>query len=274
LTPGRILIGMSVPMPDRALDEGVAPPRGRALIVLDRDDDSGGALVAPLALSGSLDSRLVEELRTALSVASPRTDIQPTWRADLVLTTHLGSTPRTVEVTLSGTPGEPAAALIGAFQRIVISDRGLIEEMSTDEATDLGSKAATDIVASLRWARVVGDRIDTSDVVALLGVTRQALEKRRRSGSVLGLPGRSTTWYPVWQFDLTERRIRPEVREVVGAFRDRLDDHFDPVTVAAWATTDQPEDLDGETPAAWLVRGGDRGRLVRSAEHTAARLAR
>ena len=38
-------------------------------------------------------------------------------------------------------------------------------------------------------------------VCAMLGISCQALAKRRRTGSLLGLRGQRTTWFPAWQFN-------------------------------------------------------------------------
>lgn len=127
-------------------------------------------------------------------------------------------------------------------------------------------------VASAAWSAAVGERYDTAQVCAMLGVTRQALSKQLRSGTLIGLRGRATTWFPAWQFDSGSRSVRAVVAEVVAAFRDCLGD-ADPHIVAAWATAPQHEDLDGCTPSVWIAGGRDRWAVVRSAEQAALRLA-
>ena len=164
------------------------------------------------------------------------------------------------------------AAIADAFLEQLTAESDLLGKLDTDEAARLGRHAATQVVASARWSQIVGDRLDTTQVAQLLGVTRQALAKRQNTGSLLGLAGDGTTWYPTWQFDTDAARIRPEVRDVIGAFRDRLDDG-DPLGIAAWATTPQDEDLAGETPAQWLLAGRDPDQLRRAAERAAAHLA-
>ena len=169
--------------------------------------------------------------------------------------------------------GRSAKSVADGFVEELTSHAALLGKLDDEEAVRLGRRAAAEVLAAARWAQVVGDRLDTRQVTQLLGVTRQALAKRQQTGSLLGLPGEGTTWYPTWQFDTDEGRIRPEVRDVLGAFRDRLDD-FDPLVVAAWATTPQDEDLAGETPAQWLRAGRDQDQLRRAAERAAARLSR
>lgn len=166
-----------------------------------------------------------------------------------------------------------AEAVAEAFLEELISGSVVLGKLDGDEAVRLGRRAAEQVLASAQWSQVVGDRLDTTQVSQMLGVTRQALNKRQQSGSLLGLVGDGTTWFPTWQFDLEDGAIRPEVRDIVGAFRDRLDD-VDPLLVASWATTNQDEDLAGETPAQWLCTGRNSDQLRRAAERAASRLAR
>jgi len=163
--------------------------------------------------------------------------------------------------------------LAESFERHMAADLETIEKLSEDEVNQLGARAAAQVVSAARWSQVVGDRLDTTQVAQLLGVSRQALAKRQQSGSLLGLPGDGTTWYPTWQFDLENTTIRPAVRDVIGAFRDRLGNDTEPLLIASWALTPQHEDLAGETPARWLQAGRDLDQLRQAAERAAARLA-
>lgn len=163
--------------------------------------------------------------------------------------------------------------LVDAFHERLSDARHVIEEISADEAGELGAKAAEEVVASARWSQLVGDRIDTSEAVRVLGITRQALSKRQASGSLLGLPGHNTTWYPTWQLDPDKEVIRPEVRDIIGAFRDALGEGADPFLIASWASTAQHEDLEGSSPAEWLAAGNDIERLRQAAQRAAERSA-
>ena len=163
--------------------------------------------------------------------------------------------------------------LIDAFHERLSDARHVIEEISADEAYELGAKAAEAVVASARWSRLVGDRIDTSEASRVLGITRQALSKRQASGSLLGLPGHNTTWYPTWQLDIENESIRPEVRDIIGAFRDALGEGADPFLIASWASTAQHEDLNGLSPAEWLADGKDIEQLRQAAQRAAERSA-
>lgn len=166
-----------------------------------------------------------------------------------------------------------AASVADSFLEHLAAVASGLGNLETEEAVRLGRRAAEQVLAAASWSQIVGDRLDTTQVARLLGVTRQALAKRQTTGSLLGLPGDGTTWYPTWQFDIDAARIRPEVRDLIGAFRDRLDD-VDPLVIAAWATTSQDEDLAGDAPVQWLRAGRDPDQLRQAAERAAARLAR
>lgn len=84
---------------------------------------------------------------------------------------------------------------------------------------------------------------------------------------MLGLPGRGVTLFPVWQF--AGSTVRPVVAELIGAFR--AVEPYDPLIVASWATSAQPEL--GTTPAEWLEAGGDERQLVDLARRSAIELA-
>ena len=140
------------------------------------------------------------------------------------------------------------------------------------DATEIGSAAAEAALSALAWAEAVGERYDTSRVCRMLGVTRQALAQRGQKGSLIGLPGRRTTWYPAWQFDALSRRVHTVVPDVVAAFREHLDP-CNSTVIAAWAMTPQPEDLAGSTPADWIQQLRDEEMVVTAARRAAERFA-
>ena len=163
--------------------------------------------------------------------------------------------------------------LANAFIERLLADHTDIAKVDVGEAIRLGELAAEEVIAGARWSQIVGDRIDTTAVTGLLGITRQALAKRQASGSLLGLPGHGTTWYPIWQFDSGKQAIRPEVRDVIGAFRDAIGSNVEPLLIASWASTAQHEDLRGQTPADWLAHDNDTEQLRQAARRAAERLA-
>ena len=121
------------------------------------------------------------------------------------------------------------------------------------------------------WSEVVGERFAASATSAMLGVSQEVLTQRQSSGSMLGLPGEHTTWFPSWQFDQQAGCVRPVVERITSAFRDRLG-IVDPMLVASWAKTPQ-QDLDGNTPADLIETGDESKRIVQAARRAAARLA-
>ncbi len=166
-----------------------------------------------------------------------------------------------------------SAHVARSFIERLAEESELVSKLTSDEALRLGRAAADRALAAMRWAQIVGDRIETSQVTKLLGVSRQALAKRLETGSALGVPGDGTTWYPTWQFDREAATIRPELREIIGIFRDQLG-NVDPLVIAAWATTSQEEDLEGYSPSLWLVEGRGDDQLRKAAHRAAARLGR
>ncbi len=222
----------------------------------------------------SFDDDLRERLRAALSEVSAEQSSSPAlsvqrnraWLQSGLLHTEMADGGTVV--------AEPALALTEAFlDQIVRNGDQVVAKLDVDEATRLGKLAADEILAGARWSQIVGDRIDTTSASDLLGISRQALSKRQTSGSLLGLPGHGTTWYPIWQFDIEARSIRPEVRDTIGAFRDVVAGSVDPFLIAAWATRPQPEDLDGISPSEWLSLGKDVEQLRVAARRAAERLA-
>lgn len=147
----------------------------------------------------------------------------------------------------------------------------LLGDLDDEAAKARGAEGADAALAPLIWAAAVGERWPTSTVTEFLHVTRQALHKRLAKGTILGLPGNGTTWFPTWQFDADAREVRPIVGEVLAAFRDELGS-ADPFTVASWATSPQPEL--GMSPEDWLASGKDPAEVVRVARRAAAELGR
>jgi hypothetical protein len=149
----------------------------------------------------------------------------------------------------------------------------LLHNLLPEKAVEYGRRAARVAIAPVVWSLAMGDRLDTSQAMQALGVTRQALSKRVLAGSLVGVPGRGTTYFPAWQFDLDRGEVRPAVRHVIGTFAEELG-KADPHLMSAWATTPQYEDLDGMTPADWVVKEMDLDRLIQAARRAAGRLAR
>ena len=152
----------------------------------------------------------------------------------------------------------------------------LLDSLRPGQAEHLGGRVVGAALAPKIWADVAGERFDTAQLVQMLRITRQALAKRVISGTLLGLPGKGTTFYPTWQFDLSAEPVRIR-RSVAAAFAAWVQEmgSLNPHAVASWAQTRQPE-LHDLTPVEYLGKGGDDNGdelLIFSARVTAARLA-
>lgn len=163
----------------------------------------------------------------------------------------------------------------GFRERLDALPSHLLDSLWPSQAEQLGGRVVGAALAPKIWADVAGERFDTAQLVQMLGITRQALAKRVASGTLLGLPGKGTTFYPRWQFDLSAEPIRVH-RSVAAAFTAWVEEmgSLDPYAVASWAQTRQPE-LHDLTPVKHLGKGGgDKAELlIFSARVTASRLA-
>jgi hypothetical protein len=147
----------------------------------------------------------------------------------------------------------------------------VILNLPPDTARAMGREAARSALASIVWSARLGDTLNTTQVTKHLKVSRQALAKRLKSGSILGLPGRGTTLYPVWQFNRELNEVRTETREILKIFTDEPGG-LNAYTVSAWMRTSS-EDLNGLTPQEWLLKEDDPQPVYDAARRTVGRLA-
>ena len=157
-----------------------------------------------------------------------------------------------------------------AFVEALAELSDLTDEVPDGSEHEFGREAARTSLAPIAWSRAVGDRLDTTAVQSLLGVTRQSLAKRVQVGSLLGLPGKGTTHYPTWQFDLPRQAVRPEAQKILRLFKRH--DEYDPYMVAAWMRTPN-EALGGAAPAELLENGKEVNAILEAAGETAKRWA-
>jgi hypothetical protein len=118
-----------------------------------------------------------------------------------------------------------------------------------------------------RLLNVEGGTISSSEAASLLGISRQAVDKRRRANQLLGLSiGRRGYAYPVWQFDSRAGTL-PGLVDVLAELKDH-----DPWIQAAFMLNPNAR-LDGSLPLDAL-RQGDTESAKRAAraygEHGAA----
>lgn len=149
--------------------------------------------------------------------------------------------------------------------------RGL-QLLSDEDALELGRGGAREALAPLLWRDLAGETFDTTQVIDLLDVTRQAINKRVRNGTLLALPGKRTTHFPVWQFDFDRQEVRSVIKDVLRIFAAALGE-VDPYVVTSWANSPQHEELEGLSPRDWITKGADEEMLRVSAQRAAAALA-
>lgn len=111
-----------------------------------------------------------------------------------------------------------------------------------------------------------GQPLTSEEVAQLLQITRQAVDKRRSKGQLLGVSlGRRGYIYPAWQF--REEGVLPGLERVLAVLKD-----YDPWTALMFLKTGDIH-LEGATPLERL-QAGDVKAVVRAAEcygeHTAA----
>jgi hypothetical protein len=145
----------------------------------------------------------------------------------------------------------------------------LVVNLSPEDARAVGTARTS--VAALIWASKLGEMLTTTEVASRLQITRQALAKRLAAGTILGIVGRSTTHYPVWQFDPVDPEVRPDVREIFKIFMAELGS-LDARTVSSWMMTPS-QDLHGICPHDWLLKRGDQQTVYDAARRVALRLA-
>ena len=87
----------------------------------------------------------------------------------------------------------------------------------------------------------------TPEVVEFLGISRQAVNKRVQSRTMLGYRAGRSTRFPAWQFDRKTRQVFPEAAELLTAFAPGAD----PREVDDWVRTPH-HDL-GATPLTLLL---------------------
>lgn len=118
------------------------------------------------------------------------------------------------------------------------------------------------LVARLRGIvaqeRLAAETLSASEVAELLGITRQAVDKRRSEGKLLAIePPRRGNRYPAWQF--TKRGVLEGLNVVLDALREH-----DPWVQVRFMTSGNAR-LGGKTPLAKL-EAGDVEAVVRAAE--------
>jgi hypothetical protein len=142
-----------------------------------------------------------------------------------------------------------------------------ITRLKPNRGFELGQEGARAVFTPLIWSAQVGDRWDITRSTEFLDVSRQALYKRLKNGSVLGIPGRGTTWFPVWQFDPRRHIVRAVITSIIREFRE-ADPQIESIVIAAWANTDNRL-LGGDSPAFWISQDQSDDAVIHAARRAA-----
>jgi len=103
-----------------------------------------------------------------------------------------------------------------------------------------------------------GGAVPVEEAAAMLGLTRQAIDRRRRGGRLIGLTmGRRGYLYPVWQFG--EHGTIPGLEETLAAL-----DSFGPWSQVSWFISPNTR-LGGRSPLS-VLREGQVEQVVRAAQ--------
>ena len=117
---------------------------------------------------------------------------------------------------------------------------------------------------------LAGPFYDTTSLARWLGVSRQALDSRVRSRSILGLPTEGgSRVYPAQQFRAAGAVV-PHLAAVLHALAGGVDD---PWTWALWLAARDPGGFDGLSAYEWLAAGRDPAPLLAEARADARRWA-
>lgn len=127
----------------------------------------------------------------------------------------------------------------------VLSDADVVGE-GVRELDPLAPLIARSVGHKIELIARAGGVLGVQQVAQLLGITRQAVDKRRREGKLLAVPKGSDFLYPVAQF--ADGEVAPGLREVLAAMG----------LEGPWGTLDfltaADDELDGESPLGWLKR--------------------
>lgn len=114
-------------------------------------------------------------------------------------------------------------------------------------------------------SELVAGSLSTREVAAQLGISAQAVAKRRLAGRLVAFVHRGDWRYPAWQFDPRDpSRPLPGLLE---AYRALPDD--DPIGNAAWFT--RPSRHLGDRTPLDLLRAGDADRVIDAAGYVTSR---
>jgi hypothetical protein len=152
-------------------------PRNALHAAIDRLDDSSVTTLLPLVEQVSTEKKSV---KTAFL-----------WRSVLALE----------RIALKSTSLTDALAADSDYS-MLLKILSLPEALSTlTEADPLASAKLRGLMAKQQLLEASGGCLSSPQAAEMLGISRQAVDKRRRSGKIIGLPtGKNRFVYPAWQF--------------------------------------------------------------------------
>jgi hypothetical protein len=133
----------------------------------------------------------------------------------------------------------------------------LLSALSFPESLELLQKDDPLVEAKLRGLRIKqelleaeGGCISVVEAAAILGISRQGVDKRRRNGQLIGIPkGKSKYLYPRWQFDEVKNTTITGLESVLGHLKN-----FDPWMQLSFILNPHLG-LDDQTPLSLLLAG-------------------
>ena len=90
-----------------------------------------------------------------------------------------------------------------------------------DDLADAMTAGIPDSSGASEYERLCGPFYSSAGVMRLLGIrTKQALDDRRRRGTILAARTADRVWvYPAFQFDVAHRRVKSDLVPVIGALK-------------------------------------------------------
>lgn len=141
-----------------------------------------------------------------------------------------------------------------------------------DTVIDPGAvrRAARLAASEQAWVQRLGGTWGTSEVMTVLGVSKQRISTLVKQRRLIALPRGGRVDFPAWQFAGTDSEDRLCLARAHLALVE--EGGIDPWSAASWFLAGHPE-LDDRDPVAWLRGGGDPEPVLRAARRDAARAA-
>ncbi|WP_168796462.1 hypothetical protein [Arthrobacter echini] len=151
--------------------------------------------------------------------------------------------------------------------RIQDLDFGLMVDADINEIARRMASIVPREFSGSRLAEKTGPFYDGAGLQSWLGVSRQALQKRRDAHTILGCFTEDRQWlYPVWQFR-DDGKLLPGLNSTLKILAQGTADGW---TWALWLQSVVPGQLDDKSVIDWLRGGGSVDAVLQLAKHDAA----